>query len=347
MITEVKVRSHRLYYVLSREPLIILTYERLETIDEMSERLGRGRAWFLVVFKWTMEDEGKVRELRDGYAAYRSRHRDKEVIFLCNTPVEHELLGRHGLRRIYCNQNALLDERQYRIVAGIEKRFDAVYNAQLEPYKRHHLARRVRSLALITYTLDYRPMEPRRTHFQKVQQWLPEARMLNRPGHPALAECRFDPALPRIPNEHISAHLATARVGLILSAEEGACWAACEYLLSGLPVVSTRSRGGRDVLFDDSTSLLVEDSAAAVAAGVGELSGRDLQAERIRETTLEKLLPHRQRFIGLVNEVYREAGVARDFRDEWNRVFRNRMVRVRPWPESFAGDVGSLREVAP
>lgn len=353
MTTETRPRTHRLYYVLSREPLIILTYEPLAAIEEMSARIGRRRAWFVVVFKWTMEDERKVRELSDAYAAFRNRHPDKEVIFLCNTLAEHELLGGRGLRRIYCSQNALLDENLYRIVPGIGKRFDAVYNGQIEPFKRHHLARGVESLALITYTLYYLPAEPRRAYFEKVRSWLPEARMLNWPGHPPLAECRFDPELPRIPNHLISEHLATARVGLILSAEEGACWAACEYLLSGLPVVSTRSRGGRDVLFDEGSALVVEDSEDAVAQGVRTLIGRDAQPERVRARTLEKLQPHRQRFIGLINEIYREAGAERDFRGEWDRVFINRMTQVRPWPESFAGDVdpragaaSSLRAVA-
>lgn len=342
---ETRARAHCLYYVLSREPLIILTYERLETIEEMAAMIDRRRAWFLVVFKWTMEDERKARELSDGYTAFRSRHPDQEIVFLCNTLAEHELLGRLGLRRIYCSQNALLDEKVYRIVPGIEKRFDAVYNAQLEPFKRHHLACEVESLALITYTLYYRPVEPRRAYFQEVRRWLPEARVLNRPGHPALGDCRFDPELPRIPNHRISEHLATARAGLILSAEEGACWAACEYLLSGLPVVSTRSKGGRDVLFDESTALVVEDSAEAVARGLKNLIERDLPAERVRGTTLEKVLPHRQRFVALINDIYREAGAAKDFREEWDRVFVNRMMQVRPWPGSFAEDV-HLRAVA-
>lgn len=41
-----------------------------------------------------------------------------------------------------------------------------------------------------------------------------------------------------------------SRCGLILSAEEGACFAAMEYLLCGLPVVTTPNIGGRDEFFD-------------------------------------------------------------------------------------------------
>jgi hypothetical protein len=98
---------------------------------------------------------------------------------------------------------------------------------------------------------------------------------------------------------------------------------------------------------------VVEDSEDAVAQGVRTLIGRNARPERVRARTLEKLQPHRQRFIGLINEIYREAGAARDFRGEWDRVFVNRMTQVRSWPESFAGDVdpragasGSLQAVA-
>ena len=51
-------------------------------------------------------------------------------------------------------------------------------------------------------------------------------------------------------------------VGGVFSEEEGACWASSEYLLCGLPVVSTHSRGGRDVWYSGHNSLIVEPTQA-------------------------------------------------------------------------------------
>ena len=52
--------------------------------------------------------------------------------------------------------------------------------------------------------------------------------------------------------------LNRSKVGLILSAFEGNNKASIEYLLSGLPVVSTPSKGGRDVFFDPDYCAIVD-----------------------------------------------------------------------------------------
>jgi glycosyltransferase involved in cell wall biosynthesis len=44
--------------------------------------------------------------------------------------------------------------------------------------------------------------------------------------------------------------LARAVVGLCLSTVEGSNYASMEYMLAGLPIVSTPSIGGREVYFD-------------------------------------------------------------------------------------------------
>lgn len=341
MTSTIKTRpkSHKLYYILSKKPTIIVAYESLESIEQMSELIKQDRAYFIIVFKWTMEDEKKIEKLGEKYVEYKEKYPGYEITFLCNTLAEYDWLGKYNLPRIFCNQNALLDEDVYRICPKAAKKYDAVYNGQIEPFKRHHLAQRVKSLALITYTLYYKPIEAREKYFYKVKELLPWAIMLNWVGHPRFEDCDFDPLLPRIPAKNISTHLNLARVGLILSKEEGACWAACEYLLSGLPVVSTKSKGGRDILFDDEYAAVVEDTPEAVEEGVRKMVERNIPAEYIRKKTLEKLKAHRQRFIALVNGIYREEGMDNDFEDEWHNVFINRMMRAQSWPGNFASEV--------
>lgn len=64
--------------------------------------------------------------------------------------------------------------------------------------------------------------------------------------------------------------LNSSSVGGIFSATEGACYASTEYLLCGLPVVSTASSGGRDIWYTPNNSIIVEATESAVAAGVQE-----------------------------------------------------------------------------
>jgi hypothetical protein len=51
-----------------------------------------------------------------------------------------------------------------------------------------------------------------------------------------------------------------AYVAGIFSLSEGACFASTQYLLSGLPVVSTKSKGGRDIWYNDENSIICEDN---------------------------------------------------------------------------------------
>jgi hypothetical protein len=57
-------------------------------------------------------------------------------------------------------------------------------------------------------------------------------------------------------------------------------FAAIEYLLSHMPVVTTSSIGGRDVFSSDDCALAVAAEQAAVAAGVKEMVARAPRPER-------------------------------------------------------------------
>jgi len=102
-------------------------------------------------------------------------------------------------------------------------------------------------------------------------------------------------------------------------------YASMEYLLCGLPVVTTRNTGGRDVFFDPKYVCWVDDDAASVSEGVAELIRRKLDPEIIRRDTIEKMQPHRERFIRLIQSIYDHERAGRDFRSEWDNVFVNKM----------------------
>jgi glycosyltransferase involved in cell wall biosynthesis len=98
-----------------------------------------------------------------------------------------------------------------------------------------------------------------------------------------------------------------------------------EYLLAGLPVVSTRSLGGRDVFFDEANSLIVGDSPDAVAAAVRELAARALDPASIRDQTLQRMKPHRERLIELIETLCELAGRRCEFRTRWDEIFAHHM----------------------
>jgi len=103
-------------------------------------------------------------------------------------------------------------------------------------------------------------------------------------------------------------------------------FASIEYMLCGLPVVSTPSRGGRDFYFDPEFCRVVPPDPVAVADAVAELIRRDLPPEHIRAKTLPKLLHDRAKLLGFVRAIYEETGTHRDPIDDWRKTFTHAMM---------------------
>ena len=322
------------YHIINKKPIIIITYGG-ESIGYISELLKKNRAYIIIGFWWSRGSEKSSEKIKRDYIQYKKKYPAHELTFLCNSPIEYKLLGKFNIPRIFCNHNAFLDEKQYRIIPNIQKKYDAVYNAQMAFFKRHYLAQKIKSLALITYQHSFLLDEERKKCFNEVRRILPDATMLNYINHPKFKNCIYTPDILQIPENKISEHLNSAKVGLILSEAEGACYASCEYLLSGLPVVSTKSRGGRDVFFDKEYIKVVDDTPEAVKNGVEELIKKHTSAEYIRKKTLEKIKAHRERFIALIQKIYDKEGINKDFRKEWDKIFFNRMVSREAWPSNF------------
>jgi glycosyltransferase involved in cell wall biosynthesis len=79
--------------------------------------------------------------------------------------------------------------------------------------------------------------------------------------------------------------------------------ASIQYLLAGLPVVTTPSLGGRDVFFDPAHSLTVKPDPAAVAAGVREMINRNVPREEIRARAIQEMERHRARLVAYVARI--------------------------------------------
>src|SRR5262249_53857021 len=137
-----------------------------------------------------------------------------------------------------------------------------------------------------------------------------------------------DPDMRLLTVEEVNRAYAECRVGLCLSEREGAMWASVQYLLAGLPVVSTPSEGGRAEFFDPDYVRGVEPTPPSVPRAVAELGTRRLDPHEIRRRTLARIAEHRRRFIDHVQAVFDEEGERRRFEDAWPHVFRHRMVET-------------------
>jgi glycosyltransferase involved in cell wall biosynthesis len=73
--------------------------------------------------------------------------------------------------------------------------------------------------------------------------------------------------------------------------------ASMEYLLSGIPVVTTVNKGGRDYFLDGRFTIWVEDDPDSVLHAVSWFAEGSISPEFIRQETLRKLLQANEMFI--------------------------------------------------
>jgi glycosyltransferase involved in cell wall biosynthesis len=224
-----------------------------------------------------------------------------------------------GVRAALVNQNALADERPFTVMNEVTKRYDAIYNAVMAPFKRHALAVNVPNLAIVTYFTS--GSEP---YFNRTREELAHAAWLNFAGRSPHVD-----AYKMIAQNDLARHLNEARVGLCLSAKEGAMFASIEYLLCGLSIVTTPSIGGRDVFFDPDYVATVDADPAAVGEGVRRMCERAVPPSHVRALTLRRMGEHRERLLGLLEELVTEAGRRFDREEARRRIFPNSLYKLR------------------
>lgn len=326
---------------LATSPLVFIGPDQpgwpLGPADQLAGHLAAQPAWSLVFVTASLENDARREAAAAAWRRHRAAFPAHRVVFLCNSERELFLMQRDGVAAILCNHNIVANDAVFTVDRTVPKRFDAIYNGRMMAYKRHALARAVGSVALVYYDAEVEP-----GYLDGVRAALPHAAFLNaeaaraapaRPHHPraaALANRLLGArGYVKLPPPEVARALNAARVGLCLSAEEGAMVASLEYLLCGLPVVSTRSIGGREFFFDPEHTIVADDEPGAIAAAVAELVRRDLDPAEVRARALWKLRHERAKFAAFVRAIAGEAGVEPRFDHPLERLFaESLMVRT-------------------
>lgn len=246
-------------YVLSEDPLVISMPDIGVPVFTpwIPERL---RPHYLVFPTWTKEPFPEVLK-----SAWKLRSlRKSRLTWMCSTPREARRLSMAGFRTLWCHQNLYCNECSFEIQPR-EKKYDAIYTAAIEPYKRIHLAAKIPSLCIISRSPDARSK-------------------LDALGM-SHAHCNEQSLGPM----EVCKAINESRCGLALSAKEGGMLAFTEYLLCGLPVVSTPSIGGRHVFIDETNTRMVRPDADAVAAAVRRFAEEPVDPEAMRAGALRRI----------------------------------------------------------
>lgn len=293
-----KNRTYVAGKVLSARPLLTLIscFPDLRALDaffdDAPEVFDTGRALHFLQLQWTTED-GRAPELASKIADYQRRFPGHIFMVLTGSETETFVLSQLGVPALLGNGSIFVDERVWTPdvgrVEGIAI-YDAVYCARLDPFKRHELAAGIDRLML---TYGYAHSSSQATAYENVHRMLPNAYFAN---HELARGTSLNPQLVCRLNAH-------AHAGLCLSAVEGYMRASIEYLLCGLPVVSTFSVGGRDRYYSAPYCKVVEASADAVAAAVRALRDKGFDRRKIRHHVAQKILFDRYNFLLDANKI--------------------------------------------
>ena len=329
-------RTHRNFYIISKNPIIVYTTENINDIQLFSKIIGENKlAYFIISFWWTLFDgPNNIKHIQKSYRLHQQKYPKHKIIFLFNNMDEYKLFRKKRIPCEYIHQNAMVDFEIFKPLELIKK-YDIVYNGRLEEMKRHYLLRECSNIGLISgyvHKID----EKKIRYIERLKANIPEAEILNYDLPLQLKEFSLNLELPLLGPEEVCQRINRAKVGVILSAREGACYASMEYLLSGIPVVSTINIGGRDVFFDNRYCRIVRSDPTAIKNAVYDLIKKDLTPTFIRNETFKKVTPHILNMKNLISKLMFKGNEKKDFDGYWDKIYINKLSRYsQPFPGSF------------
>jgi glycosyltransferase involved in cell wall biosynthesis len=90
---------------------------------------------------------------------------------------------------------------------------------------------------------------------QEILQNIDDLCLINKRAQVPKVDCKYWNR-EKLTHEEVNKFINKSRVGLLITPIEGASWASMEYLMCGLPVISCKSKGGRDVFYNDNNSAI-------------------------------------------------------------------------------------------
>jgi len=336
-------RTHRNYYIINKEPIVLITPEYINDLQLFSQQIGKkNEATFLVYFWWTLFDKfSTFDEITYYYKIHQNNFPNHKIYFLLNSKKEHEIFKSKGIKSEFIHQNALVDINQFKPLMQ-KKKYDVIYNGRLEEMKRHYLLKDCHNISLISaYVMKID--RSKEEYLNELKKNIPHAFMINSNQPTSLENYNYDMGIQILKPSEVNIAINHSKVGVILSAREGACYASIEYLLAGIPVVSTKNIGGRDYFLDKRFCRIVSSNSKSIKNAVDELISLNISPSFIREETIKKINPHVQKFRNLLREVLKmDKQNNSDFDTFWEDIYINKMIKYsQPYPKSFIHDINS------
>ena len=195
-----------------------------------------------------------------------------QFYIMYNSENEKNIFTRYNFYGDLINHNCWLDWNQsMKIMSNVDKLYDAIYVGRRSAFKRHMLAKNVSNLAIIAGN----------NHGNNISE---------------IPDCAYINEKPLTADE-VCEKINQSKCGLLLSETEGACFSSSEYLLCGIPVVSTKSNGGRDYWYNSYNSIVVDPDENQISEAVTHFTNTSLDPNKIRNDHIEMSIKQRNIFV--------------------------------------------------
>ena len=221
-------------------------------------------------------------------------------IFLLNSETEiQNNINSFNFNYEFINSNAFIDYEKFTSIKTA-KLYDVIYVARFNLCKRHSLIEKLKNICLIGSNPD------------KITDNFFSDNI----------KCNIKYINNKLlTSENICEKINQSKCGIILSSHEGQCRASSEYLLCGIPVVSTKSVGGRDIWYDNYNSRLCRDNIDDVLKKVDYFIKNNRNSFKIRDDHIKLSLQHRERFIKLISTLFLKYNISIDAANYFNQTF--------------------------
>jgi len=219
-----------------------------------------------------------------------------DITILANTFEEKIFFEKKTKNVLFCNHNAFLNENKYNIYDSIVKKYDLVIDSAFHAYKNVNIAKKIKNTLHIGY-FKYILIN---TNDKVI------------PNFGVLANFKNGEYI-KLDKTLINIYYNQSLMGGLFSECEGACFASSQYLLSGLPVISIKSRGGRDIWYNENNSIICENNEDSVYEAVelakSKLISGEFNRVKIRELHLKQMDEHRNTLINYINTRFLEENI--------------------------------------
>jgi len=201
------------------------------------------------------------------------------IVILANS-LEEKLFFEKKTNRdvVLCNQNTFVNENMFTIDKTATKKYDLVIDSAFHKYKNTNIAKKIKNTLHIGYF--------KKDKLQDDDIVIPIFGILANFNVETGEYKKFN-------REQINSFYNESMVGGIFSDCEGACCASSQYLLSGIPVISIKSKGGRDLWYNKDNSIICENDENSVynahILAINKLKSGEFNREKIRELHLQQM----------------------------------------------------------